>query len=109
MREEMKKIKLDEFAKKFLGIKMKPYQKQIIQMSKKGGKITLRMRPCESPKLKMHKRHLLEELYTSIDLNNEIRGKIETASSEAFLTGTSLVEFNPHRPTMIIIDDPIVE
>lgn len=86
--------------------KPKPYQKDIIEMIKRGGKITLRMRPCESPKLSLHKKHLIEELYTSMSLNSEIRKNIEAANGEMFTTGVSLVEFNPHRPTMIIIDDP---
>lgn len=86
--------------------KPQPYQKDIIEMIERGGKITLRMRPCESPKLSLYKKHLLEELWTSVGLNDEIREKIEAANGEMFTTGVSLVEFNPHKPTLIIIDDP---
>lgn len=88
-------------------VRLQPYQKQIIELIKKDGETTLRFRPRESPKLKLHKKSLIEELYTSAVLNDEIREKIEAQNGEMFTTGVSLIEFNPHKPTMIIIDDPI--
>jgi hypothetical protein len=90
-----------------LKVRLQPYQKQIIELIKKDGETTLRFHPREYPKLKLHKKSLLEELYTSTVLNDEIREKIEAANGKMFTTGVSLIEFNPHRPTMIFIDDPI--
>lgn len=38
MKTANEKIALHEFAKKFFGIKMQPYQKNIIELIEKGGK-----------------------------------------------------------------------
>lgn len=85
--KETQKIKLDEFAKKFLHIKPQPYQKQVIELIQKGKKPMIRLRPPASRKLKLHQQHILDHLIT---------------------TGICMVEYKvqKHRPTMMIIDDP---
>lgn len=118
MRTNKEKIALHEFAKKFFGIKMQPYQKQIIELIEKGGKKSLRLKPTlvqirPPSSIKLLGRlisgvHEINELMKDINMEELISNASEESFLNAITYGQSIIEFNPnHRPMMMVIDDPI--
>jgi hypothetical protein len=118
MRTTNEKIALHEFAEKFFGIKMQPYQKQIIELIEKGGKRSLRLKPTlvqirPPSSIKLQQRllsgqHMIYELMKDINVEELISNASEGSFLNAITYGQSIIEFNPkHRPMMIVIDDPI--
>lgn|SRR3990172_1834379 len=96
------KIALDEFAKKFFGIKMQPYQKKIIELIEKGDKRSLRLNPTLVKIRPISSTKLHRRLLTSILEIDEIMK--DGITRDEFGTITAILP--KHRP-MMIIDDPI--
>lgn len=97
MYTDKEKIALDEFAKKFFGIKPKPYQRDMIKLITDGKTKRLKIVPMR-PTASLKRKHLIDFM-----IDEEIQKQVKEHSADM-----SCMQARVYYPKdFIIIDDPM--